>query len=124
MVTVRHIRAARGYTLHNTADRGYGSTPARGRQRRMWRTAECTHDPAHPHPFAGPQRHDLHPDRRRGRRAAAAVQSAAARGLDVSGADLSHRAVWQVRLLRHIGAVDRPDLGLLRHSLARPWRLL
>src|SRR5205814_1065205 len=32
-------------------------------------------------------------------------------------------AVWKVRLLRRSGARDRSDLGLLRHSLARPRRV-
>ena len=58
------------------------------------------------------------------RRADPAVEPAAAGRLHVSGADLSGGAVRQICLLRHPGARDRSDLGLLRHSLARPWRVL
>ena len=74
--------------------------------------------------LARSQRFHLHPGGRRPRRADPAVQPAAAGGLDVPGADLSGRAVRQIRLLRHSRALDRPDLGLLRHSLARPRRVL
>src|SRR6202011_532293 len=53
-----------------------------------------------------------------------AVEPAAAGRLVLSGADLSDGAVREICLLRHPGAGDRSDLGLLRHSLARPWRVL
>ena len=58
------------------------------------------------------------------RRADPAVEPAVAGRLVFPGADLSGGAVRQICLLRHPGALDRPDLGLLRHSLARPWRVL
>ena len=38
--------------------------------------------------------------------------------------DLSGRAVRQICLLRPAGALDRSDLGLCRHPVARSWRLL
>ena len=42
----------------------------------------------------------------------------------VSYADLSGGAVRQISLLRDPGALDRSDLGLCRHPLARPRRVL
>src|SRR3984893_4002795 len=90
----------------------------------MWRTEKASHAPAHPPPLAGPRRDALRPDRRRGRHSAAAVQPAVAGRFDVPGADLSGGAVRQICLLRDSRALARPDLGLLRHSLARSWRVL
>ena len=56
--------------------------------------------------------------------ARAAAQPAAAAGLAVPRADLSGGAVRQVPLLRAARALARSGLGLLRHPLARPRRLL
>ena len=52
------------------------------------------------------------------------LQSDAAAVVAVPCADLSGGAVRQIHLLRAAGAVDRPDLGLRRHSFARPRRVL
>ena len=52
------------------------------------------------------------------------LESAAAAELALARADLSGGAVGQVCLLRAARALDRPDLGLLRHPLARPRRVL
>ncbi len=49
---------------------------------------------------------------------------AGAADLAVASVVLLRRAVRQVSLLRVARLVDRPDLGLLRNSLARPWRVL
>src|SRR5262249_21902869 len=57
-------------------------------------------------------------------RADSALQPAVTGQLHASGADLSGGAVRQICLLRGAGPVDRSDLGLLRHSIARPWRIL
>ncbi len=54
----------------------------------------------------------------------AAAQPAAAAVIAVACADLSGGAVGQICLLRAACALDRPDLGLLRHPLARPRRVL
>src|SRR6266480_1673485 len=82
------------------------------------------HDAARAYPLAGPQRDGISGRGGRVRCADPAVEFAVAGGLDVAGADLSGGAVRKICLLRHPGARDRSDLGLLRHSLARPWRVL
>src|SRR5260221_14652253 len=82
------------------------------------------HDATTTHTLAGTQRDHLSSRGRRARRPDPAVQPAAAVRIDLSGADLPGGAVRKIRLLRDPGALDRPDLGLLRHSLARPRRLL
>src|SRR3981081_4544386 len=82
------------------------------------------HDAARAHALAGPQRDSIS-DRGCGRgRSDPAVEPVAAGRLGISGADLSGGTVRKIRLLRNSGALDRFDLGLLRHSLARPWRVL
>src|SRR5262245_35991874 len=77
----------------------------------------CDDRPAHPR--ARPRRR-LVPGAARGHRdRGAAPEPAGAALLAVPRADLPGVAVRQVRVLRAAGAVDRPDLGLLRHPLAR-----
>src|ERR1700724_3211205 len=82
------------------------------------------HDAARAHALAGSQRDGISDRGGRGRRSDPAVEPAVAGRLDIPGADLSGGAVRKICLLRHSGARDRSDLGLLRHSLARPWRVL
>ena len=88
------------------------------------RAGRSRHDLAYPHSLARSQRDDF-PHRRRGdRRRGADSQSGGAAIVGAACADLSGGVVRQIYLLRAVGAVDRPDLGLLRHSLPRPWRVL
>src|SRR5215208_912611 len=54
----------------------------------------------------------------------AGAQSATAHFVAAARADLSGLLVRQIRVLRAACPVDRSDLGLWRHSLARPRRLL
>src|SRR5437868_5050481 len=88
------------------------------------RAVRWKHDPSHADAIAGPWRDHIPVGCCRAGRADPAVQPVAARRLFLPGADLPRRALGQVCLLRHPRAVDRPDLGLLRHPLAWPRRLL
>src|SRR6266480_2535991 len=82
------------------------------------------HDGACAHALTGSQRDGIFDRGGRGWRSDSAVEPAVAGRFDAAGADLSGGAVRKICLLRHSGARDRSDLGLLRHSLARPWRVL
>ena len=82
------------------------------------------HDAVSADPRARPRRRHLHraAGGDRGRRAGA--QSAGAAIVAVPRVELLRRAVRQIHLLRAARALDRPDLGLLRHPFARPRRVL
>jgi len=84
------------------------------------RAGRWRHDRLAADPRARPRRGRLHPRADRGRRRGAAAQSADAGGFAVARADLSGRAVGKYVCYAIPRAFDRFDLGLLRHSLARP----